>query len=193
MALVHRLRSGGFVRRWRVWSRSNAQWEVSHGQPDRISEEGVTTGRQGTILAGFRGWTRGLCSRKGLSPPAAESTNAYEVLGVTRHSSQEEIQAAFRALAKATHPDLQPRDAQLSSTASFVRILAAYQACCFDLSPVGCSWHIVTGVLSALLTPICACRFCQIRRSEPTTMRTSDCGRLPQIGNKDPWVVLSHP
>ena len=35
----------------------------------------------------------------------------YEVLGVTRDATQDQIRAAYRKLAKANHPDLHPGDA----------------------------------------------------------------------------------
>ncbi|CAK9204684.1 unnamed protein product [Sphagnum troendelagicum] len=58
--------------------------------------------------------------------------NAYTILGLQRSCSVESIRAAFRELAKATHPDLQPNcadddDSRRSSAQQFVRVLAAYQ------------------------------------------------------------------
>ncbi|CAM6103525.1 unnamed protein product [Calypogeia fissa] len=56
-------------------------------------------------------------------PPITGEANAYEVLGLHQSCSEVTIRAAFRKLAKATHPDLQTD----TSTAHFIRILAAYE------------------------------------------------------------------
>ncbi|KAL2620664.1 hypothetical protein R1flu_000869 [Riccia fluitans] len=49
--------------------------------------------------------------------------SAYEVLGIPEKCSAASIRMAFKKLAKATHPDLQPE----TSTVEFIRILAAYE------------------------------------------------------------------
>lgn len=49
----------------------------------------------------------------------------YEVLGVGRSASQSEIKAAFRKLAKESHPDLHPKDA--SAPTRFRAITEAYE------------------------------------------------------------------
>lgn len=51
--------------------------------------------------------------------------NAYKILGLQRDCSAENVRAAFRELAKATHPDTQ--QGRAASGAHFVRVLAAYQ------------------------------------------------------------------
>ena len=58
----------------------------------------------------------------------AGSENAYKILGLERNCSAENVRAAFRELAKATHPDKQPSLSGSVSSAQFVRVLAAYQA-----------------------------------------------------------------
>jgi molecular chaperone DnaJ len=49
----------------------------------------------------------------------------YQILGVTRDSSQEEIKKAFRRLARETHPDANPDDPQ--AEARFREIAEAYE------------------------------------------------------------------
>ncbi|WP_018700227.1 DnaJ C-terminal domain-containing protein [Amorphus coralli] len=50
--------------------------------------------------------------------------NPYEILGVARDASQDEIRKAYRKLAKANHPDLNPGDA--AATERFSEIASAY-------------------------------------------------------------------
>ncbi|MBC8037446.1 MAG: J domain-containing protein, partial [Rhizobiales bacterium] len=52
------------------------------------------------------------------------SDNPYEVLGVKSAATPEEIQAAYRKLAKKLHPDLNPGDRQAEE--KFKQIAAAY-------------------------------------------------------------------
>ena len=59
----------------------------------------------------------------------AGAENAYKILGLQRDCSAENVRAAFRELAKATHPDTQ--QGRAASGAHFVRVLAAYQACAY--------------------------------------------------------------
>ncbi|KAJ7544239.1 hypothetical protein O6H91_09G070400 [Diphasiastrum complanatum] len=62
------------------------------------------------------------------NPHTGSSEDAYQVLGLPHDCTDTSIRAAFRRLAKATHPDLQPfQAASPALTAQFVRILAAYQ------------------------------------------------------------------
>ncbi len=49
----------------------------------------------------------------------------YEILGVARDASDEEIKRAFRALAKALHPDASPGDAEAAER--FKAVAAAYE------------------------------------------------------------------
>ena len=51
-------------------------------------------------------------------------SDAYEVLGVSRNSSQAEIKDAYRALAKALHPDVQSSGP--SQAERFKEVSAAY-------------------------------------------------------------------
>ena len=52
------------------------------------------------------------------------STDPYQVLGVQREASQEEIQKAYRKLAKKLHPDLNPGDKKAEE--KFKEVSAAY-------------------------------------------------------------------
>lgn len=56
-----------------------------------------------------------------------DDRNAYEVLGVASNCSDVEIKAAFRKLAKETHPDLHIHSDANFISRRFVRILAAYE------------------------------------------------------------------
>ncbi|KAG0561347.1 hypothetical protein KC19_9G057500 [Ceratodon purpureus] len=66
-------------------------------------------------------WARAYASMK------AGSENAYTILGLERDCRAENVRAAFRELAKATHPDKQPGVSGAASSEHFVRVLAAYQ------------------------------------------------------------------
>ncbi len=52
------------------------------------------------------------------------SANPYKVLGVTKEASQEDIQKAYRALAKKLHPDLNPGNKKAEE--QFKEVSAAY-------------------------------------------------------------------
>lgn len=56
-----------------------------------------------------------------------DDRNAYEVLGVVSNCTDVEIKAAFRKLAKETHPDLHIHSDANFISRRFVRILAAYE------------------------------------------------------------------
>lgn len=56
-----------------------------------------------------------------------DDRNAYEVLGVASNCSDVEIKAAFRKLAKETHPDLHIHSDANFISHRFIRILAAYE------------------------------------------------------------------
>ncbi|KAG0496066.1 hypothetical protein HPP92_000757 [Vanilla planifolia] len=53
--------------------------------------------------------------------------NAYEVLGVSKRSSFEEIKASFQKLAKETHPDVSTSPDEGAVYQRFLQILAAYE------------------------------------------------------------------
>src|SRR5579863_6224838 len=53
-----------------------------------------------------------------------KAKDAYDILGVTAATSEEEIHAAYRRLAKRWHPDLNPRNPQ--AEARFKEIAAAF-------------------------------------------------------------------
>ena len=52
------------------------------------------------------------------------SADPYQVLGVKREASQEEIQKAYRKLAKKLHPDLNPGNKKAEE--NFKEVTAAY-------------------------------------------------------------------
>ena len=56
---------------------------------------------------------------------AEQKRDYYEVLGVSRGASEEEIKKAYRKLAKANHPDLHPGDKD--AEARFKEINEAYE------------------------------------------------------------------
>lgn len=60
-------------------------------------------------------------------PPEFSGKNAYDLLGVSESSSFLDIKAAFRKLAKETHPDLAQSSNDLSNSRQFIQILAAYE------------------------------------------------------------------
>ena len=55
----------------------------------------------------------------------AEKRDYYEVLGVKKDASDDEIKSAYRKLAKQYHPDLHPDDAQ--AEAKFKEVNEAYE------------------------------------------------------------------
>lgn len=60
-----------------------------------------------------------------MAPPDRAMADHYEVLGVDRDASPDEIKRAFRRLARATHPDANPDDP--SSEARFRQVAEAYE------------------------------------------------------------------
>jgi DnaJ-class molecular chaperone len=58
------------------------------------------------------------------APPAMATTDPYELLGVARSASQNDIQKAYRRLAKKLHPDLNPGDKEAQG--KFQDVSAAY-------------------------------------------------------------------
>jgi hypothetical protein len=61
----------------------------------------------------------------GWSVEAPVEENLYEILGLTRRASNEEIRAAYRTLAKKLHPDINPTDKKAQDR--FTRVSAAYR------------------------------------------------------------------
>jgi curved DNA-binding protein CbpA len=59
------------------------------------------------------------------APPPIFNNDPYDVLGVERPASQDEIRTAFRNLVKKVHPDLNPDDAEAQET--FKRVSIAYR------------------------------------------------------------------
>ena len=55
---------------------------------------------------------------------AAETTDLYEILGVSRQASADDIKRAYRKLARKYHPDVNPGDA--AAEESFKRVSAAF-------------------------------------------------------------------
>eukprot|EP00249_Psilotum_nudum_P022177 c28405_g1_i2 orf=236-1576(+) len=53
--------------------------------------------------------------------------NAYQVLGLSPNCDVISVRAAFRRLARATHPDMQSGSNRLNTTARFIAVLAAYK------------------------------------------------------------------
>src|ERR1051326_3499973 len=55
---------------------------------------------------------------------ATQATNLYDVLGVAKNASQDEIKKAYRKLARQYHPDRNPGDA--AAEARFKEVQGAY-------------------------------------------------------------------
>ncbi|AET03791.2 putative DnaJ domain-containing protein [Medicago truncatula] len=53
-------------------------------------------------------------------------TSLYEILGVAAVASDQEIKAAYRRLARVSHPDVAAVDRKVSSADEFMKIHAAY-------------------------------------------------------------------
>lgn len=67
------------------------------------------------------------CNRRAVGSSLAmprPARDPYQVLGVPRNASAEEIQQAFRALARETHPDV---SARADAAARFHELTAAYE------------------------------------------------------------------
>ncbi|XP_057960510.1 uncharacterized protein LOC131152701 [Malania oleifera] len=77
------------------------------------------------IYASYRG--RWMCTRTESSPSDFAGINAYGLLEVSETSSFAEIKAAFRKLAKKTHPDLAESENDPAASRRFIQILAAYE------------------------------------------------------------------
>jgi DnaJ-class molecular chaperone len=56
----------------------------------------------------------------------ASCTSLYEILGIASASSDQEIKAAYRRLARVSHPDVAAIDRKDSSADEFMKIHAAY-------------------------------------------------------------------
>ena len=68
--------------------------------------------------------TAGQAKAEALIPVATQATNLYEVLGVAKNASQDEIKKAYRKLARQHHPDRNPGDE--SAEAKFKEVQTAY-------------------------------------------------------------------
>src|SRR5580698_2870836 len=88
------------------------------------SSPSSTTVNSSRALADYRLIDRRPCAQRTGRTDAMANADPYELLGVAKDATQQDVQKAFRRLAKQHHPDLNPGDKDAQS--KFQEISAAY-------------------------------------------------------------------
>src|SRR5271170_1116891 len=89
-----------------------------------LSPPSLTTVNSCRVFADCRLYDQRRCAHRKGRTDAMANADPYELLGVAKDATQQDIQKAFRRLAKQYHPDLNPGDKDAHS--KFQEISAAY-------------------------------------------------------------------